>query len=391
MAKLLDIARAATIIAFAFGCAGAGGCTQQSVQPETEEPDVQTSAVETTDSDTSFDYESYIGAWCDEENATSSIISSRGIKQLDIISLDSDEVVFNVLKTMSAPAYRMTGNIEAVVGVVKDDKATFTFKDDRGGINEGSIKFQEDAIFVHIETIGSYDDSLQGPGGSVSMDCRMVRDQFKGNRQAAAYDASYIFPDSNTRLLTDDDVQFETLETLELGRNEIYARHGYEFSDPDIAAYFQNKAWYEPTTPGSSFDASVFNEIERENIALIQEWEALVKSHSGNTSFIGTSGTYRNGSTPSDNPSLVISFNEDDSLIIDITGTYNDKVYYSNLSGTITSDTEAVASVEGAKLLLTWSSPGVVSVSCREGAVPESISNITNNPSYANKDYLHIS
>ena len=46
---------------------------------------------------------------------------------------------------------------------------------------------------------------------------------------SAAADVQYIFPDSNTRKLTWEEVEAWNNEALNIGFNEIWARHGYVF------------------------------------------------------------------------------------------------------------------------------------------------------------------
>ncbi len=88
-----------------------------------------------------------------------------------------------------------------------------------------------------------------------------------------AADADYIIPDSNSRYLTDADLSGLSARDLRLARNEIYARHGYIFSDSELKAYFESKSWYVGTTAASDFDDNVLSEIEKANISRIQSFE----------------------------------------------------------------------------------------------------------------------
>lgn len=84
---------------------------------------------------------------------------------------------------------------------------------------------------------------------------------------------SYVLPASDTRLLTDADLCSLTSYELYLARNEIYARHGYIFSNADLASYFSGKAWYVPRYTASTFDESCLSYTEQRNVALILEYE----------------------------------------------------------------------------------------------------------------------
>lgn len=70
--------------------------------------------------------------------------------------------------------------------------------------------------------------------------------------------------------LTDDIVFSYSKEELKMIRNEIYARHGLIFSNPEVKKYFKSKSWYKPT---QSDVFAQLSEIERLNIAQIKRAE----------------------------------------------------------------------------------------------------------------------
>ena len=83
----------------------------------------------------------------------------------------------------------------------------------------------------------------------------------------------YLLPDSDSRYLSDADLSGLSHEQLCFARNEIYARHGRQFKTPQIAAYFNSKSWYHGTISPASFNEGVFNQYEKANISLIQQYE----------------------------------------------------------------------------------------------------------------------
>ena len=90
-----------------------------------------------------------------------------------------------------------------------------------------------------------------------------------------AANGDYIFPESNTRLLTADEVSSKTKAELRLARNEIFARHGAVFGVDDLDEYFGAKSWYTPTISISDFyDQVEMSMIEEQNINLILEYES---------------------------------------------------------------------------------------------------------------------
>lgn len=98
----------------------------------------------------------------------------------------------------------------------------------------------------------------------------------KNEEAETQVDASeYIFPESDIRLLTREEVEAHTKEELRLGRNEIFARHGMIFGVSDLDAYFATKSWYKATiSSGEFYDQVEMSLIEEQNISLIQEVES---------------------------------------------------------------------------------------------------------------------
>lgn len=91
---------------------------------------------------------------------------------------------------------------------------------------------------------------------------------------AAVTGGDYIFPDSSTRALTAADVAGLSKEQLKIARNEIFARHGYIFTTPEMKSYFEGKSWYHGSIAKENFDMEkLFNQIEKDNVKLIKSYE----------------------------------------------------------------------------------------------------------------------
>ncbi|KGN03311.1 hypothetical protein Z969_01575 [Clostridium novyi A str. 4570] len=82
----------------------------------------------------------------------------------------------------------------------------------------------------------------------------------------------YIVPDSDSRYLSEAELQQYDKYTLGLIRNEIYARHGYIFGDNRYRDYFSKKNWYVPDPSFHGDDAEI-NDYEYYNGRLILEIE----------------------------------------------------------------------------------------------------------------------
>lgn len=83
----------------------------------------------------------------------------------------------------------------------------------------------------------------------------------------------YLLADSSSRYLTEADISHLSHSELCLARNEIFARHGRKFVNPDIAAYFASMPWYRGTIEPAAFNDNMLSDIERANVALIQQYE----------------------------------------------------------------------------------------------------------------------
>ena len=86
----------------------------------------------------------------------------------------------------------------------------------------------------------------------------------------------YILPFSSERYLTDADLDPLSEWELKLARNEIYARHGRRFKDPDLQSYFDSKSWYKGIYDPQDFDKnhnSDLSELEKKNAEYILKYE----------------------------------------------------------------------------------------------------------------------
>jgi hypothetical protein len=87
------------------------------------------------------------------------------------------------------------------------------------------------------------------------------------------YSGKGLWPITSEEVLTSGYLYFYDIESLRLMRNDIYARHGYIFKDKALQKVFKGQSWYKPVTSNAS--SLKFSEIERINIALIQNMEKI--------------------------------------------------------------------------------------------------------------------
>ena len=94
------------------------------------------------------------------------------------------------------------------------------------------------------------------------------------NEVSRAYEVSgYIFYDSDTRYLTNEDLKGLSSWELRIARNEIYARRGRLFNDPSLQNYFDSCSWYNGYISPNSFNENSLNKIEQYNVKLIKKYE----------------------------------------------------------------------------------------------------------------------
>jgi hypothetical protein len=74
----------------------------------------------------------------------------------------------------------------------------------------------------------------------------------------------------STELITQQTVDGLFVEDLRVLRNEIYAKHGRIFKDPNLQKYFATQAWYQPNP---DFKDESLTETESKNLAIIKEVE----------------------------------------------------------------------------------------------------------------------
>ncbi len=104
-----------------------------------------------------------------------------------------------------------------------------------------------------------------------------VKNSIVISAEGVHYDADeYYLPMSAIKEVPDRVLRFMPKRSLQIARNEIYARHGRKFKDSEMQEHFAACSWYTPSVEADDFDESVLSEIEKTNIAKIKEQEALL-------------------------------------------------------------------------------------------------------------------
>lgn len=90
-------------------------------------------------------------------------------------------------------------------------------------------------------------------------------------------EAEFVFPDSDSRYLDDEDVKGLSKAEIKAATYEICAREGMIFENEKLNQYYSSRSWYEPKYTQEEFWQKVYqvlNEYERANLMyLVGLWE----------------------------------------------------------------------------------------------------------------------
>lgn len=112
-------------------------------------------------------------------------------------------------------------------------------------------------------------DSASQPASSQTTDSNLLATK----PEATAIPHSALSSLVQERLLTSDDLQGFSDWDLTLLRNEIYARHGRHFLEPELQQYFDAQSWYQPRHGPGSFPISNLSKIEIQNAIFIRDYQ----------------------------------------------------------------------------------------------------------------------
>lgn len=269
---------------------------------------------EPKEEDIKEDYQEYSGYWSVNGDSHDEIVANGGIELYCSITEDN---LFEGWIFAQQGLTESIAEIDNIFGQIKNNEVLFDFSDDGWG-NSGTlhIVFSETTINVEVTDFKMNEENLTGYGisgnysfvrmrdiGKIeqSMDINsmaeeelmekvnsrsqyymaskyydQVRDYWENNRETR--DISNVLEplfNTDTVVYTKSDLSDEPDFIIHLGKNEIYARHGYIFKDEELNNYFKGCVWYKPITTAEEFDDSVFNEIEKENLKLFSEMDTF--------------------------------------------------------------------------------------------------------------------
>ncbi len=259
----------------------------------------------------SITYDEYSGYWSYEGKTQEQILAEGGIELSCTITGDNQ---FSGTLYVQQEITDRFASIENISGKIEQAELYFDYADDEWG-NSGTlyIQFLSDSIYVEVLNYKKAENgSDYGINGSYEL-IREIKDVEDENNvvypsynsswteeeiinainernqyyRASAYYSEIIDYWENVREVRDisnvieplfetdkkyytkEEFASEPMLIIHLAKNEIYARHGYIFTNEDLNNYFMGCIWYSPTCYGTDFDNSVFNEYEKANLEIL--------------------------------------------------------------------------------------------------------------------------
>ena len=243
-------------------------------------------------------YDEYSGYWSYEGKTQEQVLAEGGIELSCTIT--GDNQFLGTLFSQQEITERFA-SIEDISGKIEQGELYFDYTDDEWG-NSGTlhIQFLSDSIYVEVL---NYKKADSGSDYGISGSFELIRqkediaedDIIKEiNERSQYYRASAYYSEiidywENVKGVRDisnvieplfetdkkyymkEDFESEPMLVIHLAKNEIYARHGYIFTNEDLYNYFMGCIWYNPTYDAADFDDSIFNEYEKANLEILAD------------------------------------------------------------------------------------------------------------------------
>lgn len=154
------------------------------------------------------------------------------------------------------------GNFRAIKGTIKAiDENTYQAVMREPGDDQYDGEFQFEIDVARQELSGSWKPFKKTVGAKTY---NLLKTDFTYDPELGDH------PEASTRYLEVTDVENLLPEEIEMIRNEIYARHGYSFTNIKIRRIFDDKDWYIPMAIDIR---DQLTEIEAHNIDLLLNFE----------------------------------------------------------------------------------------------------------------------
>lgn len=258
-------------------------------------------------------YAEYSGYWSYEGKTYEQILADGGIELSCTITEDNQ---FSGTLFSQQEITERFASIEDISGKIEQEELYYDYSDDEWG-NSGTlhIQFLSDSICVEIL---NYESAENGSDYGISGAFELIRQKedisenditvnssynsswteeeiIKAvNERSKYYKASAYYSEiidywenarevrdisnvleplfeTDKKYYTKEEFESEPMLVIHLAKNEIYARHGYIFTNEDLYNYFMGCIWYSPTCDSTDFDDNIFNEYEKANLEILSD------------------------------------------------------------------------------------------------------------------------
>ena len=195
------------------------------------------------------------------ENTTATYASLYYVDNITFETRNDELISTGEIYPASKSERNVLGQITVNWGSAGKHESPMLTMVDGGTFSDFSI-FADDYTYVG----GTSDEAnVSDDSGYVGADTPYYADE------GDAFMVPHVFLENSSSLaLRDEDIYFYTPEELRYAKNEIYARHGRRFKDPELQAWFDAQSWYNGTIPPEQFREDVLTQVEKDNIGVIQ-------------------------------------------------------------------------------------------------------------------------
>lgn len=255
----------------------------------------------------------YSGYWSYEGKTHEQILAEGGIELSCTITEDNQfsGTLFSQQEMTERFAW-----IEDISGKIEQEELYYDYSDDEWG-NSGTLHIQFLSNCIYVDVL-NYKNAANGSDYGISGSFELIRqkedivenniidnpiynsswteeEMIKAvNERSQYYKASAYYPEiidywenvrevrdisnvleplfeTDKKYYTKEEFESEPMLVIHLAKNEIYARHGYIFTNQDLYNYFMGCIWYSPTYDSTDFDDSIFNEYEKANLKILSD------------------------------------------------------------------------------------------------------------------------
>ena len=169
----------------------------------------------------------------------------------------------------------------ALILIAAGGTAVWIVTDDHHTLEEVQAQYQETKDSLAEEDITIVKNAQDAQENSVSEEEETDAQEAEKENTSISGRDEYILPESNSRYLTDSDIEGMSLREINYAKNEIYARHGRKFTSEELQTYFDSKSWYtgkyDPADFDENYSSSTLNNYEKKNAEFLSDKEFSIE------------------------------------------------------------------------------------------------------------------